>query len=56
MDELLTFQDIVDNIAEALTEVPLEEVVRIHNETCSRKVEYLEDSLFTYTGEDDNNA
>ena len=48
---MLTFQDIMDSIGEALTEIPLEEVVRIHNKVCSRKVELADEGEFKYIDE-----
>jgi hypothetical protein len=53
MDDALGFQDVVDNITDALTEMDGETVARIHNQICSRKVEYLEDSQWEYSGEKD---
>ena len=51
---ILTFTDIVDNVVDTMTELEGEEIVEIHNQICSRKIQYVEDSIWEYTGEDDN--
>jgi hypothetical protein len=50
----LSFQDIVDNISEAMISLDGEEVVEVHNRICSRKIKYIEDSQWEYTDENDN--
>ena len=50
----LTFRDVTDNVSEAMSEQEGEIVAEIHNKICSRKIRYLEDSQWEYTGEDDN--
>jgi len=52
--EGLTFTDVTDNIIEAMEELDGEQIAEIHNQICSRKIDYLEDSIWDYTGEDDN--
>ena len=52
MDEL-TFQDIVDNITEAMISLNGEEIVELHNKICSRKIVYITDSIWKYNGETD---
>jgi aminoglycoside phosphotransferase family enzyme len=54
MNDPLSFQDVTDNIAEAMMELDGEQVAEIHNRICSRKIDYKEDSLWEYNGEDDN--
>ena len=51
----LSFQDIIDNISEAMIGIEDEEVIAdIHNKICSRKVKSIGDSLWEYTGDNDN--
>lgn len=50
----LDFEDIIQNIREAMEELEGEQIVEIHNQICSRKIRYLEDSIWEYTGESDS--
>lgn len=45
---------VFQNICDALDELDGEEVACIHNSLCSRKIKYLSDNFWEYTGEDDN--
>jgi DNA-directed RNA polymerase subunit RPC12/RpoP len=49
----LTFTDVTDNIVDAMTEMDGKTIAEIHNQICSNKVEYLEDSQWKSTGESD---
>jgi len=45
-DDKLTFQDIIDNLAEVLGEMDGIEVARIYNSICTDQIEYEEDSVW----------
>lgn len=50
----LSFQDVLENIEDAVTEISDgEEIARIHNSICSRKVKYIEDNIWEYEDEED---
>ena len=52
----VSFSDLVSNIMEAMESLSGEEVAKVHNEICSRKIRYVEDSQWEYTEEDDNDS
>lgn len=54
MKESLTFTGVMGNILNAMEELDGEQIADIHNQICSRKIKYDEDSLWEYTGEDDS--
>jgi len=41
---MLSFQDVIDNISEALAQADGKHVADIHNQICSNEIVYLEDS------------
>jgi len=45
-DGLLSFQDLIDNLAEVLQEWDGEAVAELYNQVCSDEVEYAGDSLW----------
>jgi hypothetical protein len=45
-EDLLSFQDLIDNLSEVMNELPGEEIARIYNEVCSDQIEYDGDSLW----------
>jgi len=47
--DLLSFQDIIDDIASALEMADGEYVTKIHNEICSDNIVYKEDSMWSRT-------
>ena len=53
--EILSFRDVLDNICETLEEMDGDSIVKIYNNICSRKIEYIEDSIWQYSGKNDNN-
>ena len=54
--EALTFADITDNITDTMGEMEGETIAEIHNSVCSRKIRYVEDSIWEYTDEDDTDT
>lgn len=54
--ELLTFSKVLDNISEALTELDGETIADIYNLVCSKKIKSKEDSVWEYSGDDDNDS
>jgi hypothetical protein len=53
-ENVLTFTDVTDSIVDTMGEMEGETIAEIHNSVCSRKIHYVEDSVWEYTGEDDN--
>ena len=53
-NDCLDFEDIMAGLRIAIGEQDGEEVARIYNQICAKKISYDEDSLWQYTGEDDN--
>ena len=54
-NEVLDADGILSNIGSALDSIDEGEIIaRIHNGLCGRKVRYIGDSMWEYTGEDDN--
>lgn len=51
--ELLDIEDVVGNIAKVVRELDGDDVATAHNDICARKIEYIEDSAWRYTGEVD---
>jgi hypothetical protein len=49
----LNIAEVIVNIAEAVESLTGEEVARIHNDICKRKIRYIEDNVWEYTGETD---
>lgn len=51
----LSFQDVVDNILDTMTELDEEQITKIHNDICSRKIKSVEinSEKWEYTDEDD---
>jgi hypothetical protein len=52
--ETLTFSQVTDSITDTMIEMEGETIAEIHNSVCSRKIRYVEDSIWEYTGDDDN--
>jgi hypothetical protein len=53
-ENALTFADVTDSITDTMGELDGEAIAEIHNNVCSRKIRYVEDSIWEYTGEDDS--
>jgi len=61
---MLTYQDIIRNISDAIECLDAEEIVEVHNKICSSKIKYVGDSMsntkvisiWEYTGENDNES
>jgi hypothetical protein len=50
---LLGTKEIMSNISDAITELTGDDIAKIHNEICARKIRYTGDDIWEYTGEID---
>lgn len=53
-DGNLYIEGVVDNVRIALEEMDGDDIATAHNSICAKKIAYDEDSVWKYTGEDDN--
>ena len=53
----ICFRDVLDNICNVLSDMDEDDIVKINNEICAKKIRYVEGSLtpWEFTGENDNN-
>lgn len=49
----IAIDKVLENISKAMESLDGEEITKIHNDVCSKKIRYLGDSVWEYTGEDD---
>ena len=47
----LTFMDVMDDIEDTLSEADGEHVAKVHNDICSNKIAYSDDSVWTEQAE-----
>jgi len=52
-EDVLDFSMITDSIVDTMGELDGEQIAEIHNQICSRKIKYVEDSIWEYSGEED---
>jgi hypothetical protein len=53
-EDVLVVDDLLANIKKAWEGLTGNEIANIHNDVCARKIEYIEDSMWRYTGEKDD--
>jgi hypothetical protein len=51
--EVLDFAMVTSSIVDTMAELEGEQIAEIHNQICSRKINYVEDSIWEYSGEKD---
>ena len=56
MNEVVTVDVVIGNISSAIDEFDGDDIAELHNKICSRKIRYVADNFFEYTGEDDSNV
>lgn len=49
MDE----NQVIENIKKAFESLTGEEIATVHNEICAKKIKYMEDNVWEYTGKED---
>lgn len=53
---VVTVDAVISNISSAIDELDGDDIAELHNTICSRKIRYVADNFFEYTGEDDSNV
>jgi hypothetical protein len=52
--EKLTFDDLIMNLRESMDELDGEVIADIFNHVCCKKIRYVEDGIWEFTGEEDS--
>ena len=54
MAKLLSFDEVIENLSDTLDELDGDVIADIFNHVCCKKIRYVGDSEWQFTGEDDS--